>query len=101
MKGDPLLARIEVATVRDPMSGALDVVLRNLADVDVPLPRAVQTHADARCSSADALDHYDVAANVEAIRFTLATPGMLRAHRRQTIGWIRCADEEVTVSAQP
>jgi len=89
MTGKPLPAEVRIATEPGDIPGTTDLLLANDADIDAPLPATVALPA--HCRDADGINGYALADTGRQLLRQQA--GLLRAHHRRTIGWIRCQEE--------
>lgn len=87
MAGRDLKTDLAVVARASTTPGMADIVLINRGSIDAELPRAVGLPQG--CTLADGVNGYALdAQNISLHRLQTA---LLRAHREQTIGWMRCA----------
>ena len=91
MKGNPLPSEVRIATEPSDIPGTSDLLLANDADIDAPLPAIVALPAD--CAGGDGTNGYTLADTAAGKQLLRQQTGLLRAHHRRTIGWIRCQGE--------
>jgi Protein of unknown function (DUF3142) len=89
--------RAEAGT--DAAPGAKSIVLSNVGDIDAMLPRAIALPAD--CHDVDGANGYAADHSMNKIVLHRLQSALLRAHRRQTIGWMRCASYRGDFDVEP
>lgn len=100
LEGRELLAKVTAYAKPGAYPGLQDIFLRNDGDIDTPFPDTIRIVASHQCASADAIGAYHFAAVKPAIQFHLSRPATLKARRQSAVGWVRCADQEVTIDVE-
>ena len=93
MAGRDLKTALEAVARASTTPGMADIVLINRGSIDAELPRAVGLPQG--CTLADGVNGYALDARNNSLH-RLQT-ALLRAHREQTIGWMRCASGDFDV----
>lgn len=90
MRGEAPQGRLRVTADSGGVPGAVDVVLRNDGDHDLPLPSRIVLPRD--CRFADAVNGYALRATGGENSFVRLQNTLLRAHHHRIVGWARCRE---------
>jgi hypothetical protein len=99
INGEPLRADIAVTALPGAMQGVTDIVLRNPGNIDTELPRRVGLPSG--CTLADGINGYALEAQQGEFFLKRLQTALLRAHREQTIGWVRCGQVQGAFDVRP
>ncbi len=94
-----LQALVEVEVHESNTGGMQNLVLVNRGEVDAELPR--QVLLPNACTLADGINGYALKHNDGGLFLQRIQEGLLRSHRQQLIGWMRCAAQEGEIHVQP
>ena len=97
--GRLLSGRIEVVTRPGATTGLSDILLSNDGDTDLVLPGRIDLPPS--CAAADGINGYTLASPVTGISLERLQNGLLPAHHRQLIGWMRCARGNSDIHVRP
>jgi hypothetical protein len=99
IRGEPLRGRVEALAEATGQPGLRNLVLSNPEDVDADLPQRVALPEN--CALADGINGYTLASTGAGLAVQRQRAGLLRAHHRQVIGWMRCAGEPRDFHVEP
>jgi hypothetical protein len=87
-RGHPAATSIAAQVSAGRLPGLYDVTIANPGDIDTALPARIALPAG--CIVADGLNGYALAEGKAGLELHRRQPGLLRAHERRPVGWIRC-----------
>jgi hypothetical protein len=99
MRGAPLTGRVEALTRSGRVAGLRDILLTNFGDSDVPLPRRIELPPV--CKLADGINGYTLGAPGKPIVLERLQSALLRAHHAELVGWMRCAQGDLSIHVAP
>jgi hypothetical protein len=99
MSQRPADARIEAVSKAGSVPGMQDVALVNSGGMDIPLPASVVLPPE--CGLADGINGYSLSRRDKTIFLDRLQMGLLRAHHRLIVGWMRCTGEPSQIHVLP
>jgi hypothetical protein len=88
LSGAPLAGRLDAVATPGEFAGASDIVLINNGPIDLPLPRTIALAPG--CHAADGINGYGLRVTAARLSLDRLQFGLLPAHHRQIVGWMRC-----------
>lgn len=90
MRGEAPQGQLRLTANSGSVPGAVDIMLRNDGDHDLPLPSRILLPRE--CRFADAVNGYALRATGGENSFVRLQNTLLRAHHHRIVGWARCRD---------
>jgi hypothetical protein len=90
---------IDAVASTSAVAGMLDVALVNRGDMDTPLPASLLLPP--QCGLGDGVNGYGLAHEGGKISLNRLQTGLLRAHHRLIVGWMRCSGGPSEIHVRP